>query len=276
MILTKDEIEAREFRYEKIQEAYDFIKAKLIVDDIQDECIKYLSEYREIDYTKLRETGVFYADDNNELEFITSYEEDFMYYLGYKSKNVDYSNRYLFPILNGNGKLNAWVGYDYESKSKYLVGMLGISDKKKLLYGIHDLAQAFEEDTIIITEGMFERIRLKSIGLNVGASLLGKKMSDWQKRYINRFKNKILIPDGDTAGQEMVEQWREGLTGNVAVIQVTVIEKSFKYPEETKIKYAKDLDDRLRNDETEIENFKKLYKDIKTRFKEETYIHTKF
>lgn len=277
-MLTKDEIEAREYRYEKIQEAYDFIKKKLVDDEVQDECIKYLAEYRQINYEKLRNTGVFFSEDISELEFLASYDEDFMYYLGFRSKNMDYSNRYMFPVLNGKGSLNAWVGYDFEadSKTKYIVGMLGINDKKKLLYGLHDLNQAYIEDTIIVTEGMFERIRLKSIGLNVGVSLLGKKMSKWQKRYINRFKNKILIPDGDSAGQSMIEQWTEGLTGNVAVVRLSTMEKTFIYPEETRIKLAKDLDDRLRNDDLEISNFKNMYKEIKNRLNDETRIEIRF
>lgn len=259
---------AKDFRNDKLQEAYNFIKPKIISDEVQDACIKYLSEYRNLDYKILRDTCVFYAENDSELEFLTSYEEDFMYYLGFRSKNVDYSDRYLFPIHNGKGNLNAWVGYDYESKSKYLVGMVGLGNKKRLLYGIDDLSMSYEEDTIIVVEGIFDRLRLKEIGLNLGVSLLGKKMSKWQKRYINRFKNKILIPDGDDSGQDMIDQWKEGLTGNIAVIKLEVKEKSLTYPEGIITKVCTDVDDRLREDYDEVKDFNELYKDIIVKFNE--------
>lgn len=257
----------KEYKFEKIQEFYNLLKRNVSRDEVQKECIKYLADFRGLDKELLENEGVFYAENKEELSLLVSYDEDALFYLGFKS--LDYSNRYLFPILNGKGNLCAWVGYDWEADpSKYLVGLLGIGDKKRLIYGLHDMDEAWNEDTIIVVEGIFDRLRLKSIGLNVGAALLGKKMSDWQKSYINRFRNKILIPDGDSSGQEMIEQWKMGLKGNVAVVKLKEYEKVFHSVEGTYRKMAKDMDDILRDDEEKVNQFINLYNEIKTTFEE--------
>lgn len=274
--VTKEDMISRAFRYEQIQENYDYIKGRLKTDEVQDECIRYLAEYRQLDYETLRSEGVFYAETTDELELIAGYDEDAIYYLGFSNKFMDYRNRYMFPVLSGSGKLHAWNGYDYESKSKYLVGLLGVGDKKRLMYGIHDIQQAYDEDTIIVTEGTFERIRLKEMGLNVGVSMLGKKMSPWHKQFLNRFKNVILIPDGDDEGQMMIDQWAKDLTSNVAIVKIKMVEKDFVYPEETIRKTAKDLDDKLRADELEQQRFITLYESLKDRLRTSRRVTVEF
>ena len=195
---TPEDIIAIDFKYEKIQENFEFIVSKTTVDESQMELVEYLSDFRDMNLDVLIDSKVFYIQDEKEIGYLTAFDEEAQYYLGFLNKNVDYTNRFVFPVMNGLGELNAWVGYDSDSKSKYMVGLLGVGDKKKLLYGIHDLKMAYEEDTIIANEGMFERLRLKSIGKSNAVSLLGKKMSKWQKQFLNRFTNKILIPDGDS------------------------------------------------------------------------------
>lgn len=258
-----DEVAEREYRFHKMQEAYEFIDGKLVYDEVQAACVKSLSDYRDMDFTMLRDTGVFYAENKRELEFITSFEEEYQYYLGFSGSALRYENRYVFPIKNGKGNLISWIGYDWESTSKYLVGMLGLGDKKRVLFGMDYMYEAFREDTVIVHEGIFDTLRLREIGLMNGVSLLGKRMSDWQKRYINRFKNKILIPDGDESGQSMIEQWKRGLTGNVAVVKLGMREKDMVYPEGVVKVLANDTDALLRGEDPEKERFKEMYYNLK-------------
>ena len=70
MSLTKEEMISRQYKYDKVQEAYEFIRDKIVEDTVQDDCIRYLAEYRQLDYEVLRKTGVFYADTNDELEYL--------------------------------------------------------------------------------------------------------------------------------------------------------------------------------------------------------------
>lgn len=273
---TSDEILAINYKYEKIQEAYQKLVEISREDTAQHNCIHFLSEYRQIDEKLLHEAGMVFITDLAERQYLSNYNEDNMYYLGFTNPHVHYDGRFVFPMKNGKGELNAWVGYDYDSPSKYMVGLLGIGDKKHLMYGIDDIAQAYEEDTIIVNEGLFERMRLKEIGLNVGVSLLGKKMSSWHKQFLNRFKNVILIPDGDGEGQDMIEQWVEGLTSNVCVLKLKQRKKNFFYIDEWVEKSAKDLDDLLRDDHDAVERFKLLYADIKKQLKKTSYLEVSF
>lgn len=271
-----EEIEGIEYRYEKMQENKDYLYSRLENDEAQLSLLEYLSDFRQLDIKVLKEAGVFYIENRNEIHYLTGYDEDTQYYLGFLNKNVSYEGRFVFPILNGLGELNAWNGYDSDSKSKYLVGLLGVGDKKNLLYGINDIDRAFEEDTIIVNEGLFERLRLKEMDLNVGVSLLGKKMSKWQKKYINRFKNKILIPDGDEEGQDMITQWKEGLTGNICVVKLKEEKRKYWVMDEWVEKRVKDLDDKLRANPEKQEEFRDMYKLIKERLKTEMYMEINF
>lgn len=273
---TTEEIIAVDFKYEKIQEGFELINRRIAGDEGQERLLDYLSDFRQMNKEILRQANVFYVEDKNEINFLTGYDEDTQYYLGFLSKNVSYEGRFVFPMRNGFGELNGWIGYDSDSTSKYMVGLLGVGDKKKLMYGIDDIDLAFEEDTIIVNEGLFERLRLKEIGLNVGVSLLGKKMSKWHKQYLNRFKNVILIPDGDIEGQDMINQWREGLTSNVCVIKLKEEMKKFFVFDEWIEKKAKDLDDKLRGDIKKQEEFKELYSYIKETLKNEKYMEVSF
>ena len=274
---TPEDIIAIDFKYEKIQENFEFIVSKTTVDESQMELVEYLSDFRDMNLDVLIDSKVFYIQDEKEIGYLTAFDEEAQYYLGFLNKNVDYTNRFVFPVMNGLGELNAWVGYDSDSKSKYMVGLLGVGDKKKLLYGIHDLKMAYEEDTIIANEGMFERLRLKSIGKSNAVSLLGKKMSKWQKQFLNRFTNKILIPDGDTEGQDMIKQWVSDLKGNVCVIRLK--EESITLTDDegnTYKKRIKDIDDKLRYFPERVEEFNLLYEKIKLRLKTEKYFEVNF
>lgn len=277
MRLTKEEMISRQYKYDKVQEAYEFIRDKIVEDTVQDDCIRYLAEYRQLDYEVLRKTGVFYADTNDELEYLVSYDDEYMFDLGWKSKIVSYENRYVFPVLSGNGKLHAWNGYDYESPAKYMVGLLGIGEKTRLMYNIHNIDMAYREDTIIVNEGIFEPLRLESIGLPMGISLLGKKMSPWHKKFLNRFANIILIPDGDAEGQDAIPQWMEGLTSNIALVRLKQERRDFVYSDDVIVtKTVKDLDDKLRANPEKVEEFLALYDDVRKKLLTSRYVTVDF
>lgn len=273
----KDDVIALQYKYDKIQEAYRFFAGKVLNDKVQDECIRYLAEYRELDYDLLRKTGVFYAENVDELAYLASYEDEYMFDLNFKSKIVSYDNRYVFPVLSGNGNLHAWNGYDFESQAKYLVGLLGVGNKRRLMYNIHNIDMAYEEDTIIVNEGLFETLRLEMIGLPMGVSLLGKKMSPWHKKFLNRFKNIILIPDGDEEGQDAIPQWMEGLTSNIALVRLKPEKRDIRYPDDVIVtKHVKDLDDKLRANPVRVDEFLELYKLIRSRLETESSIVVEF
>lgn len=274
--MTEEEKVAIQFKYEKIQENDKFIYSRIREDEAQRELLDFLADFRQMSPKILEEAEVFYIENRKEIDYLTGFDEDAQYYLGFMNRNVNYEGRFVFPVRNGKGELNAWIGYDPDSKSKYLVGLLGVGDKKKLLYGIHDLDQAYEEDTIAVFEGSFERNRLKEIGVNIGVSLLGKKMSKWQKQFINRFKNIILIPDADQEGQDMINQWKQDLKGNICLIKLYEEAGKFYVGDEWIEKRIKDMDDKLRDNPEKVRAFLELYEVIKERFKTENYFEVKF
>lgn len=275
--LTKEEIAALTERYNLIQESYKILVANVKADNSQTECIEFLSDFRKIDADILKEAGVFFNENVDEAYYLCGQDENTLYNLSLSNKTLNYTGRFMLPLLNMKNELVCWIGYDYESDAKYLIGLLGVGDKRHLIYGVNDIERAFEESTIIVTEGFFERLRLKEIGLNVGVSLVGKKMSDWHKMFLNQFDNVILIPDGDAEGQAAIPQWLSGLTSNICVLHLIEREKTFDYGEgELVTKSAKDLDDLLRDEPEKASEFHALYEEIKQKLKTTAYYETSF
>lgn len=229
----------------------------------------YLAKYRNIDKRILEESYMFYIlDGEDELDEIipSLYVRDL---LGIQTGEfVKQKLRFVFPIFDSFKTIIGFVGYDYEEeKYKYLISLAKFTDKNKIFFNMQNLSHAYKEDVCIVVEGVFDSLRLNENGYLNNLSLLGKRMSDYHKRVLNRFSLVIIISDNDEEGLKASKAWAESLDTRVAHIYITKkeIEKKI-YDTETqkeriiKVK-TKDIDDFLSIEENR-QKFRELYNRI--------------
>lgn len=116
-----------------------------------------------------------------------------------------FRGRIMFPIADVNGKVVGYSGriYDQEDTSKYInTKETTIFKKGEILYNYYKAKNECRiKDTVIITEGFMDVMRLYSIGVKNVIATMGTAIT---KKHINLIKrlahNVILLFDGDKAG----------------------------------------------------------------------------
>ncbi len=155
-----------------------------------------------------------------------------------------FRNRIMFPIHNINGKVIGYSGriYNIEDTSKYInTKETAIFKKGETLY---NYAKAKNEcrikDTVIITEGFLDVIRLYSIGIKNVIATMGTAVT---KNHVNLIKrlasNVILLFDGDKAGAKATLSCCDILQENNINVKIVRLEENLD-PDEFVLKYGKD------------------------------------
>lgn len=222
------------------------------------EILKKFAEYRSFKYNFLRNIGFLYLDDIN------------------ISNNETYhalKNRILIPLISYEGSIMGYVGRSLsnEKNKKYLFTS-GLK-KGELLYGIHKLisSKSKEQDNkdteivkLYVTEGIFDKLRIESLGID-SIAVLGSQITLKQckvlKRYYNDKKNKVninLFLDCDSAGLKgsMASIKNIWNTKDLFRIKINVVHY-FNFLQEKTITYGKDPDEIFKNmnNEQQIDEF---------------------
>ncbi len=116
-----------------------------------------------------------------------------------------YINRIMFPLYDISGKIVGYSGriYNGEDTSKYInTRETAIFKKGELLYNYHRAKESCrKKNTVIITEGFMDVIRLHSIGITNVVAAMGTAFTKDHVKLIRRLaQNIILCFDGDEAG----------------------------------------------------------------------------
>lgn len=174
-----------------------------------------------------------------------------------------FRNRIMFPIHNINGKVIGYSGriYNTTDTSKYINTKETIIFKKgEILY---NYAKAKNEcrikDTVIITEGFLDVIRLYSIGIKNVIATMGTAVTKSHVNLIKRLaSNVILLFDGDKAGTKATLSCCDILQENNINVKIVRLEENLD-PDEFVLKYGKDkILDRI-NSAVSILEFKTDY-----------------
>ena len=216
---------------------------------LQDKYREYLADFRGFKKNTLEESYMFYILDGGELDEIIESEvirRDLNLQIGEYIRNKE---RFVFPVLDQGGFIVAWIGYDYESDLKYILSFPNYSKKELILYNKQNIRNAYEEDICIVVEGHFDSLRLNELGFYNNVALLGKRMTDFHVRILDRFETVILIPDSDSQGKKALDYWLKVLNNKKVVVNIkrdNIIKKIYK---EGSIKEedveVKDIDDCL-------------------------------
>lgn len=145
----------------------------------------------------------------------------------FASHDDNISNRIWFELRDATGILRGYVGRDYFSdnnRTKYLVKPSGF---EKPWY---NLSVKPTNGTIVFTEGIFDVLNLKLLGINSVVALLGASPSkNSYKEYLEPLLAKgvdkvLLALDGDAAGRAGNDKLKAYINKNHPAIEVVVID----------------------------------------------------
>lgn len=273
----------KNFYYNQIKNESKYFLENVKASKFQDEYRSYLSNLRGIDEDILKEFYMFYVlDGQAELDELipSSHVREIM---GIQSGYyVRQQGRFVFPILDMDSVVMGFIGYDYacNPKYKYLINNAFYSDRSRLLFNMQNLYYAYKEGVLIVEEGIFDSLRLNSIGLKNNVSLMGKKVTEFHRRIFNRFDLIIFITDNDEEGMNAARYWGNGINSKYAFIYISkkpVIKKKVVngvFEEYETI--TKDIDDALRYEHKDFLNlYNRIIEDSKRPFfNSKTYYFT--
>ena len=155
-----------------------------------------------------------------------------------------YVNRIMFPLYDINGRIVGYSGriYNKQDSSKYInTRETKIFKKGELLYNYHRAKDACRiSNTVIITEGFMDVIRLHSVGIFNVVAAMGTAITKEHILLIRRLaRNVILMFDGDGAGAKATEACINLLLEYNITPSVVRLPENLD-PDEFILKYGKD------------------------------------
>ena len=155
-----------------------------------------------------------------------------------------YVNRIMFPLYDINGRIVGYSGriYNKQDTSKYInTRETKIFKKGELLYNYHRAKDECRiSNTVIITEGFMDVIRLHSVGIKNVVAAMGTAITKEHILLIRRLaRNVILMFDGDSAGAKATESCINLLLEYNITPSVVRLPENLD-PDEYILKYGKD------------------------------------
>jgi DNA primase len=175
-----------------------------------DKQLEYFAELRRFPMEIIKSSDIFYIGDATEM-LIPSYigmVEDFGV-ISPTNKKPIFHNRFVIPIKDINGKIINVVGYSKEADERYVYGTAKYYRRSETLYGLENLKIAYENGFAILTEGITDTIRVRSLGFPNTFAMCGTHKSEFIMKQLNRCRNGVIkIPDRDSAGKRAARNWK--------------------------------------------------------------------
>lgn len=169
-----------------------------------------LSNIRNMPLKEIEDSGIFYIGSMVEMllpEYIDSLN-DFGIISTTNNKPI-FNNRWVIPIKDTNGLVLNLVGYSPYEDERYIYGTSRYYRRRDTLYGLENLNLAYKLGYAILTEGITDAIRLRSIGFKNSFAMCGTQESKFIMQQLNRCRHGIIkIPDRDKAGLRAERGWQ--------------------------------------------------------------------
>lgn len=166
-------------------------------------------EMRKMPLDVVKESDIFYIGDATEM-LLPSYLgliEDFGV-ISPTNKKPIFHNRYVMPIKNEQGKVINLVGYSKDADERYVYGTAKYYRRRDTLYGLENMHLAYKYGYAILTEGITDTIRVRSLGFKNSFANCGTHGSAYITNQLNRCRHGVVtIPDRDSAGQRALSKW---------------------------------------------------------------------
>lgn len=164
---------------------------------------------RDFPLETVEECGIFYVGEMSEM-LLPKYMDtvDEFGVISNTNKKPIFKNRYAIPILTEDGKVENLVGYSKEADERYLYGTARYYRRRDTYWGLENINLAYELGYAIITEGITDAIRIRSLGFKNAFARCGTHDSDEMLEMMNRCRYGVIeIPDRDLAGLKALKKW---------------------------------------------------------------------
>lgn len=201
--INKAYIEMQEYTKQLTEYTY------MLKDRAGDKNLDKLSEIRVLPIDIIKKSDIFYIGDAAEM-LIPSYISKIEGFgvISPTNKKPIFHDRYVIPIKDINGNIINLVGYSKDANERYVYGTSKYYRRRDTLYGLENLELAYDMGYAIITEGITDTIRLRSLGYINTFAMCGTHKSQFIFKQLNRCKHGIIrIPDRDKAGQSALKKW---------------------------------------------------------------------
>ena len=184
---------------------------------LQTEMIKYYStNTRKCSAEMLIRYKAFFIPNNNFLFSLMGSTIFAPQYGLYKNDKCIFDQRLVIPIYGFDGRVHGFVGYDNgeeltteEEKQKHIYYLYqsksNFNKDRYMLITPEEYVDALEKQYICLTDGVFDKFTVNSLGYPA-ASLLSSRLTKDHIKYLGYIKNWIVLADNDDAG-DMLEDY---------------------------------------------------------------------
>ena len=186
-----------------------------------DKMLQYFADLRQIPIEEVIKSDIFYIDDATEMllpKYLNSVESFGV--ISPTNKKPIFHNRFVIPIKDTDNRVLNLVGYSKEANERYVYGTAKYYRRRETMYGLENLQLAYELGYCILTEGITDTIRVRSLGYQVSFANCGTHKSDFIMKQLNRCRYGVIkIPDRDDPGNKASNGWKtyRGITLNTFI-----------------------------------------------------------
>lgn len=169
-----------------------------------------LSEFRHLPLEALEEADIFYIGSMAEM-LLPLYLNDIKDFgvISSTNKKPIFTERWVMPIKDTDGLVQNLVGYSPSADERYIYGTSRYYRRRDTLYGLENLKIAYDLGYAVLTEGITDTIRLRSLGIKNCFAMCGTHKSDFIFKQLNRCRYGLIrIPDRDEAGKLTEKHWK--------------------------------------------------------------------
>lgn len=175
-----------------------------------DKMLQYFADLRQMPIEEVIKSDIFYIDDATEMllpKYLNSVESFGV--ISPTNKKPIFHNRFVIPIKDTDNRVLNLVGYSKEANERYVYGTAKYYRRRETMYGLENLQLAYELGYCILTEGITDTIRVRSLGYPVSFANCGTHKSDFIMKQLNRCRYGVIkIPDRDAPGNKASNWWK--------------------------------------------------------------------
>lgn len=172
--------------------------------------INEMAELRGIPVEALEEADIFYVGNMAEM-IIPSHLDKIKNFgiISNTNKKPIFNDRWVIPIKDTDGLIENLVGYSPTADERYIYGTSRYYRRRETLYGLENLNIAYEMGYAVLTEGITDTLRLRSLGIKNSFAMCGTHKSEFIMKQLNRCRYGLIrIPDRDDAGKLTEKHWK--------------------------------------------------------------------
>ncbi len=172
--------------------------------------LEELAELRHMPLQVFQEADAFFIGEMAEM-LLPDYLKDIKHFgvISNTNNKPIFHNRWVFPIKTTKGMVQNLVGYSNLANERYIYGTSKYYLRRDTLYGLENMELAFDLGWAVLTEGITDTIRLRSLGIKNSFANCGTHASSTILTQLNRLRYGVIkIPDHDGPGMTANRGWK--------------------------------------------------------------------